>query len=234
MGSWPDWIAATFTSLAFVVAALSYRRSVKVRRQAQARLVYSKMIDHRDHAAGALLDILPNEARIGNGTDAVSIVFPQSPEEQAKHLALVPVCEVTAVIHNGSQELIGPAKVQVVNRGRRAIYDDFCVIVGAVDPDSEYPVVFTFPNLDHPSSPSLGTTVIFRDASGQWWRRHESEPMEAVHDDPENANYTPAEREVWAQNARAMGMEPSPEPRVGLSVRWHRAWRKRRGKSPIP
>ena len=58
-GSWPDWIAATFTSLAFVVAAVSYRRSVEVRREAQARLVYSKI----QHIEAAVSDRWPDVGR---------------------------------------------------------------------------------------------------------------------------------------------------------------------------
>jgi hypothetical protein len=63
LGSWPDWIAAIFTSLAFVLAAGSYARSVRVRREAQARLVYSKITHVQEHeplAQFARLPTVPN------------------------------------------------------------------------------------------------------------------------------------------------------------------------------
>jgi len=103
-----------------------------------------------------------------------------------------------------------------------------------IDPDSDFVVEFVFPNPDHPKQPSIGTTVIFRDAVGAWWRRHLAEPIEFVHDDPENSSPTPTEREDYATNARAMGIEPSPTPVITMRVRWHQARRKSQGKSPIP
>lgn len=244
LGSWPDWVAAIGTSLAFIVAAVSYARSVKVRREEQARLVYSKVIDVKHYKAGTELELLPNGAKRGaliGGGRTWTFAVPSSPDEKLRDVALAPVIQLTAVVHNGSKELIGPAKVQVVNigrnnMGRKTTYDTFSVIVDVVDPESDYVVAFSWPNVDHAAGePSLGTTLLFRDASGQWWRRHRAEPIEAVHDDPENAAGTPAERAGWAANVRAiLGREPSPEPKVPLRARWHRFWRKRRGKSPIP
>jgi hypothetical protein len=122
----------------------------------------------------------------------------------------------------------------MVNVGRKQIYETFSIQAGMIEPGADHVVSFVWPNADHPGQPGLGTTVIFRDASGSWWRRHLSEPIEAVHDDPENAAYTPTERAGWAENARAMGLEPTPEPKLPWRVRWHRFVRARRGKSPIP
>ena len=224
-GSWPDWITAGFTSLAFVTAARSYARSVKIRREAQARLVYSKPIDVKHHDVGAELALLPHGATIGVCAGGTELVPPST------QLAMTPVTELTAVIHNGSKELIGPAKLQVVNTGREATYDTFAALVGVIDPESECTVTFTFPNSDYPGQPSLGTTVLFRDASGSWWRRHLAEPIESVWNDPENASPTAAERAQYAAIALAAGLHPTPEPHVSQRVRWHRYWRKRRGKS---
>lgn len=153
--------------------------------------------------------------------------------EPAHYLATVPVMQLTAVIHNGSKELIGPVKIQVVNTGARRVYDS-SISFGPVEPESDYRVNFTIPNDVHPGQPSLGTTLIFRDASGQWWRRHLAEPIEAVHDDPENTSPTRPERAAYARNALSMGIEPSLEPAPSMRVRWHRFWRKRRRKSAAP
>lgn len=234
-GSWPDWLAATGTSLAFLIAAISYARSVKERREGQARLVYSKLIGLKFYEPGTEFEMLPDGARSGLTVDrCVGIVPPSSPEDKARYIALAPVIQLTATIHNGSKELIGPAKVQVVNTGRKKTDDTFAVMVGAVDPESETVVDFVWPNVDHPGQPGLGTTLLFRDASGRWWRRHLAEPVEAVHNDPENGADPPAQRAIWAANARAMGLEPSPEPKVSLRSRGYRLYRRLRGKPPIP
>ncbi|MEU8297649.1 hypothetical protein AB0C04_10215 [Micromonospora sp. NPDC048909] len=235
LGSWPDWVAAIFTSAAFIVAAGSYWRSVQVRREEQARLVYSKVLHVKYHDEGAAFEPLPHGAKIGNtrGPGITGVTFTMSSPHE---IALVPVIQLTACVRNGSKELIGPAKVQVVNIGRKTTYDTFSVLIDVIDPETDYVVDFVLPNVDHPRQPSLGTTVLFRDASGQWWRRHLAEPIEAVHDDPENAAYTSAERATGAANLRALGIEPAPDaaPKVPLRARWHRFWRERRGKSPTP
>ncbi|MGC1211993.1 MAG: hypothetical protein WA890_12100 [Micromonospora sp.] len=234
LGSWPDWVAAIFTSAAFIVAAITYMRSVEERRESQARLVYSKLVGLKFHEPGTEFDMLPHGAKSGWTASGVDILPPSSPEEKSRYIALVPVIQLTAAVHNGSKELIAPAKVQVVNTGRNSTYDTFSATVNSVDPESEEVVDFVWPNADHPGQPGLGTTLLFRDASGRWWRRHLAEPIEAVHNDPENDAHTPAQRARWAANARAMGLEPSPEPKVPLRARWHRFWRERRGKSPVP
>lgn len=232
-GSWPDWLAAIGTSLAFLVAAFSYARSVRERREEQARLVYSKLIGLKFHEPGTKFEMLPNGAGRGWTEGGCADILPAS-GEKAQHIAVIPLIQLTAAIHNGSKELISPAKIQIVNTGRKTTYNTFAITVGAVDPESEEVVDFVWPNADHPGEPSLGTTLLFRDAGARWWRRHLTEPVEAVHDDPENAAGTPAQRASWAANARAMGVEPSPEPDVPVRARWHRLWRKLRGKSPIP
>lgn len=233
-GSWPDWIAALGTTAAFLVAAVSYYRSVEVRREEQARLVYSKITHHVEHDPLAEFEMLPNGAQVGAGGEGVGIVTPAVTGGAARHLAFAPVIQLTAVIHNGSKELIGPVKLQVVDTGLGTTYDTFSAIYGSVEPESELIVDFILCNVHHPGSPGLGTTVLFRDASGQWWRRHLAEPIERVHNDPENYRYTPAEHAQFAENARAMGLEPTPDPRLPWRVRWRRFVRARRGKSPIP
>ncbi|MFJ6950885.1 hypothetical protein [Micromonospora aurantiaca (nom. illeg.)] len=220
--------------MAFMVAAISYWRSTQIRREEQARLVYSKHIAQNFHEPGTEFEMLASGARIGKAVGGIELMQSTSPNETARYRALVPVIQLTAAIHNGSKELIGPAKIQVVNTGRKKLYSSFSLVVDAVDPESDHTVEFVWPNVDHPGQPGLGTTLIFRDASGRWWRRHVAQPIEAVHDDPENDAYAPTERANAAARARAMGVEPSPEPKVSLRVRWHRFWRKRRGRSPIP
>lgn len=233
IGSWPEWITAVGTTAAFLVAAGSYSVSVKVRREAQARLVYSKMTDVSFHAAGEQFPILQHGARMGNGSSAIRIV--QDEHGNNVYLAVAPVMRATVVVHNGSKELIGSARVQIVDVGLGVVRDDFSISIDAIDPESDHTVEFTWLNDHHPGFPSVGTTVIFRDASGQWWRRHRSEPIERVHADPENVGPTPAERAAIRTYQRLNGYSPLiDEPRPTLRVIWHRTWRRMRGKNPLP
>lgn len=222
---------AVGTSLAFIVAAVSYLRDVGLKKEAQARLVYSKLVDLSFHEAGEPLAALQPGVTMG-------ILAVQATRTYAGGTACIvpstPVVRVTASIRNRSDELIGPAKLQIVNTGRKVIFESFAGSVGSVDPQSDMLIDFVFPNTEHPNQPSIGTTVIFRDASGAWWRRHLAEPIESVHDDPENSAPTPTERAQYAENARAMGITPRPPLAIPLRVKYRRAIRARRGKSAIP
>ena len=234
-----NWLATIGGLVALLIAANTYRRNVRNKREEQARLIYSKLTHVVSHLPGETYPLLPNGAQIGIGSPGEQII--PNPDPDAEHkllgLALAPLMQVTVIIHNGSKELIGPARVQMVNNGIHQTYDLFSTSVAAIDPESNFVMDFTWINDLHPGMPALGTTVIFRDASGGWWRRHLSEPIERVHDDPENTGPTPAERVGIRQYQQAIGVPPEQqvaEPTLPWRVRWHRYWRKRRGKSPIP
>jgi len=122
----------------------------------------------------------------------------------------------------------------MANGGNGKVWDDFSISVNAIDPESDYVVDFTWINEFYPGAPSLATTVIYRDASGQWWRCHGAEPIEDVHDDPGNMGPTPTERVRIRRQQVAMGFDPMAEHNVSHRVRWHRFMREPRGKSPLP
>ncbi|ROQ41542.1 hypothetical protein EDF46_0923 [Frondihabitans sp. PhB188] len=237
--AWRGWLTTLGGLLALPVATSTYLRNGRIKREEQARLVFSKFTHVENHNPGSTVPLLPNGARVGNACAALGLINNPDPDSEEKMLgvALLPLNQTTVIIHNGSKELIGPARVQIVNGGTGRTWDDFSISVGAIDPETDYVVNFTWENDVYPGMPALATTVIFRDASGQWWRRHRSEPIEHVHDDPENAGPTPAERVTIRANQQAMGIPTEHqlvEPNVRLRVRWHRFWRARAGKSPIP
>jgi len=233
LGSWPDWVGAVGTSMAFGVAALAYRQSVLLRKESQARLVYCKISHTAEFAEGEVLEPLPNGARIGNASSAIS--YDVDPLLGAHAVTVRPAIQATVKVHNGSGELISPIKIQMVDLGLGRVIEDTCILTsGPVEPGTDYVVAFTLENPHYPGSPSLGAKLLFRDASGRWWRRYLMEPVEEVHSDPENATYTPSERRRFAVSARAMGMEPTPEPKVSWRVRLHRLRRRLLGKSTIP
>jgi hypothetical protein len=235
-----NWLATIGGLVALLIAANTYRRNVRNKREEQARLIYSKFTHVEHPMPGTTFELLPNGASIGSGCPAVQIITNPDPDAEAKALglAMAPLIQATVIIHNGSKELIGPVRVQMVNGAPiPQPWEHTSISVAAVEPESDYVVNFTWINNLHPGQPGLATTVIFRDASGQWWRRHRSEPIERVHDDPENSGPTPVERVAIRQQQAAMGIAEEQwieEPKPSLRVRWHRFWRKRAGKSPVP
>jgi hypothetical protein len=181
-------------------------------------------------------DSLAEGATQGISSSVVRLMLPpQTGTGKAGLLSEQETLRVTASVKNASDELIGPVKLQLVDIGRNEVFDEFCVLTAYIEPAAEYVGDFVFVNPAGPGAqPGLGTTVTFREASGQWWRRHLAEAIERVHDDPENGLHTPTERDQFAANARLFGGTPTPHPSLTKRVRWHRWWRKKRGRSPIP
>ncbi|MGV1034585.1 MAG: hypothetical protein ACOYBP_05110 [Microbacteriaceae bacterium] len=237
--AWRNSLATLGGLIALVIATRTYRRSVKIKREEQARLVYSKVTHITHHDIGEPFDLLANGSRTGNAISGFTVI--PNPDSNSPHKVLglpyEPLVQATVVVRNGSKELIGPARVQMVNGGTGTTWDEFSISVAAIDPESDYVVNFTWPNEVHPGQYSLSTTVIFRDASGQWWRRHRAEPIEQVHSDPENQGPTAIERvQIRAQQER-MGIPEERrimDPHLTLHVRWQRYRRVRAGKSPTP
>lgn len=235
--AWRNALTAIVGLIALSIAVGTYRRNVRIKREEQARAVYSKVTHAWHYATGDTFPIMPYGAQLGFKSEEMDIIrnsVRNAEDPDVLGRALAPLNHATVVIHNGSKELIGPARVQMVNGGDGKIWDEFSLSVDAVDPESNFVVDFTWLNEFHPGQPSLATTVIFRDASGQWWRRHRAEPIERVHDDPENQGATATQRAHIRSAQIAAGLEPPPEPKVTWRVRWHRFWRRRAGKSALP
>lgn len=232
--AWRNWVATIGGLIALSIATLTYRRNVRLKREEQARLVYSKMTDVVFHAPGEKFPILPEGVGSGYTIDGAVFVPDDNTGGKMQMLAVAPVISMTIAVVNGSKELIGPVKVSAVNSGLNVVLEDVTMVLASVDPESTKLVNFTWINPVHPGQPALSSTVIFRDATGYWWRRYMAEPIEKIHDDPENAQMPKSHRDLSAQRARAMGLTPTPDPALPLRVRWHRFWRARLGKSPIP
>jgi hypothetical protein len=237
--AWRNWLATIGGLVALLLATNTYRRNGKIKREEQARLVYSKVTHVEMRARGTTFPLLMNGAQIGTATEGRAHVMNPDPSAAEKRVgfALEPLLQATVIVHNGSKELIGPARIQMVHNGIGKVWDSFSQSVSTIGPESDFVFDMTWINEADPGFPPLGTTVIFRDASGQWWRRHLSEPVERVHDDPENYGLTPTERISARAQQKAQGIPEAlqvKEPKVGVSVRWHRFWRVRRGKSATP
>lgn len=237
-----NWLATLGGLAALLIATNTYRRNVKGKREEQARLVYAKVIDFKgSHAPGTdLMSPLSNGARLGVSPSIKRKPIPPGTGSGIQLLmpkweTTEPAVEVTIALHNGSKELIGPARVQLIDND--VMIDVYSAQIEAIDPESEFVVHFIVPNPHHPGVNVFQPTVIFRDASGQWWRRHRSEPIERVHKDPENKGPTAVERIAVRESQRTMGVPQDlwiEEPKLTLVVRWHRLWRLVRGKPALP
>ncbi len=140
---------------------------------------------------------------------------------------------IDVTIHNGSAELIGPVKIQVLD-GYGKVFEDAAWILGSVEPETDEVAGFCLSSENFPGGHPSGSTIVYRDARAAWWRRHGAEPIEAVHDDPANREWPQAMRDEWAENARRWGGKPSPDSPVPWRAHGHRFTRRLRGKSPIP
>lgn len=232
-----NWLATAGGLIALLIAANTYRRNVNVKREEQARLVFAKVIDFTDMPTGSWVEKrLPHGAKQGVTPVVKYKTFQKGDGTfEAKLVTFEPAVEVTIAVHNGSKELIGPVRLQLVDG--ESVVPDPSARIETIDPESEYVVNFVVKNPHAPGFVVLRPTIIFRDASGQWWRRHRAEPIERVHDDPENQGPTAVERVRMRREQRAGGVPDESliaEPRPALSVRWHRFWRVVRGKSALP
>ncbi|MGR2751500.1 hypothetical protein [Agromyces arachidis] len=227
------WVTTLGGLTALGIAAGTYRHNVRVKREEQARLVYASVSHFSDHYAGD--EIAPGLSR---GEEAG--VFPVSEVslEEDSHGNVQRVerttehaVDVTVVVHNASKELIAPVRVQLLDGGR-PIGDPY-IDLNAIHPDQEIAVRFVIPNRHHPGFVVHQPTILFRDASGKWWRRNGAEPIEWVHNDPDNVGPTREARPRIREEQAAMGVpedQQLKEPRVGFGVRLRRFWRRIRGK----
>lgn len=231
----PNWIVGIATSLAFLVAAGTYWQAVKVRREEQARLVYSSLKAFHARQAGETFPINGDGADIGLSNGNVRIVNSDN-DKTAQQIALEPVLQVTVAIHNLSKEMVSPVRVHLIDSGHGKVWKEFSLSV-VVEPKSTKLVEFVFPNHIHPAQPGIGTIITFRDSSSNWWRRFGSEPIDRLHSDPENSGPLREERELTRAYQRSIGIAEDllvQEPKIGLITHTRRLIRRLRRKPFLP
>lgn len=165
-----NWLATIGGLVALLIAANTYRRNVKMKREEQARLVYSSLGQWTTHDEGS-------DLRGFGGTDSTTWAA-ITHDETRRWLTREPAIHAVLIIHNKSKELIGPVRVRIIDRDENGYLTTFAATVDHVDPESDHLVDAVFPNPKHPTPPWMGTEVSFRDASGGWWKRTLTEPIE--------------------------------------------------------
>jgi hypothetical protein len=234
-----NWLATIGGLIALLIAANTYRRNVKNKREEQARLVYSKITFVADHKPGEQFATLLNGATMGSGSLGVVHAREKNPETDRwdLSLAVAPVIQATVIIHNGSKELIQNARVQIIHGVSRELLNAQSMTVAEVEPETNFPIEFLWVNEFDPGHPPLATSLLFQDSSGQWWRRVRSDSIDRVHNDPENLSLPAHERVETRKFQESMGIPKErwvAEPKVGPVARLHRIGRRLRGKNPIP
>lgn len=92
VGSWPDWVQAGLTALAFLIAAAVFAIDVKVRTRQQSRLVYSTHGKSTRLDAGSTFSANPMQWAPGvaevsttpNGLEARSVVHGDRPQHRSQ------------------------------------------------------------------------------------------------------------------------------------------------------
>ncbi|MDN4479909.1 hypothetical protein [Demequina muriae] len=219
LGTWPEWVAAILTGLAFLIAAVSLALEVSRRRKAQARLVYSETRHVRTVIKGAKFPALADGAtvRFDGRTFAAGGSAPldvQDKEGRDLFIAAEDQVIYTVAVCNVSDELVSKVNVRIYLDNDVAATG----VIGIVPPHSETVAEFLAPLRSRFMVIGTCHEVVFRDAAGRWWLREEAEPIERVHEDP--ASF------VW-------DFAPQ-EDQISIRVRAGRLWRRLRGRRPIP
>lgn len=169
LGSWPDWLAAICTAAAALVAAFSYRHSVRLRREAQARLVYSRLASYRT-LAGNVSVVRPGAFIISASAQELIAT------RQGLH-TLQRVSKVDVHVHNDSAELIGPYRIQTRLKNGHEIH---AMAADVLRPNHIATWSIYFAPLDADDISAFDVVLQFRDASSRWWQRHSLGPIRPV------------------------------------------------------
>ena len=212
--AWRGWLTTAGGLIALFVGVRTYRRNVKLKREEQARLVYATLLAKVDYAVDDFLKLdrferLQKHIEVATYEDYdVNSLGPSIRTSEA-------AVQVTLVVNNHSKELVGRANVQVVDLISGKILP-FRGILEAIPPEGERRIRVTIKAANVIDSSRLGATVAFSDASGQWWRRHLTEPVRPIHSDPGNIQ------------------EMTENDKLSVSVKGRRLLRAVRGITPIP
>lgn len=171
-----EWsgVEAIATAAAFIAAAGALLADVKVRRQAQARMVYVRIEDTRHLDAGDGLLGLPRGWSAAYGDAATK----RSDDGHGNEVrtAAESLAQVVVEVHNDSAELLPETYARLFDParpGRWVIYAP----AGPIPPRSSTIIEFTVRVSEFPAQPSIQPAVGYRDASGRWWYRRAAEPI---------------------------------------------------------
>lgn len=178
LGTWPEWVAALTTSFAFVIAALTYSRSMKDQRRAQARLIYARIADLSTHEPGEQVPDLMNGERMvtpqyGSVTNDISASGGLIWHAKTR------VVRVSVELVNKSDELVLQWLPRLYDYGLKQEYTVLTRPIGYVEPHSTNRVALIAINPHGGNAHGgLQVNVTFQDSTGQLWSRDQFKPIE--------------------------------------------------------
>lgn len=181
-GTQAEWIGAIGTALGFAVAAGGYLWSVLRTRKAQARRVYAHIEKAELREAGSVDQTLDTQLEAGIivrvHPESVSdyVGSPDGPMRRYLNNAI----RLVVKIHNGSDEIMGPMRVELVDQAASQLFDFPTIPVGRVEPGDSVFVLLVLQDTWRPRVPKLRPRIVFRDSSGKWWHRYDSEPVHSA------------------------------------------------------
>lgn len=156
LGAAAEWVGAIGTFAAFVIAAVVYASSVRTARQAQARRVSVRLESTESIAAGSIAP-LPSQSQ-GLSVNLANRTW----VEDAFRLSVEVV--------NGSDEIIGPVRLNFIHAGQ-VLQEDIPLTL--VQANSSASRTLYIRDVWTPNVPGIIPRVVFRDSSGRWWQRIE-------------------------------------------------------------
>lgn len=182
-GTWPAWLSAVVTSMAFGFAAITYWQNSRDRRSAQARLVYATECTSK---TGVRQTFEPGDVVPGLSDDAVAGWHQQGALDieatlfTGKWIAAARVVRVVVELHNDSDEPVLRWLPRLYDYGFHVEYNVPEGPIGLVDPHSVTRVVLAAINPHPEGEPGLLINVTFEDSAGRLWRRDHGKPVKEV------------------------------------------------------
>ena len=175
-GDVPAWVGLVLAGVAAAIALVTYRQSVTVRAEAQARLVYATRSETAFIPTG---ELWATGDTMGSTFPGMVTLFNGPP--RLAH----PGVNVRVEVHNGSDEPLPQASVQIHDYGLKKPASAWARF-GVVPPRSSQAQWVLFPD-EHGSPMRQGAYNVylaFRDSSGRWWEREEGDIIRALKGDP--------------------------------------------------
>ncbi|PPG29633.1 hypothetical protein [Pseudoclavibacter sp. RFBB5] len=173
VGTAPDWVAAIGTVLAAVGAVIIFGIGVGLRAKSQAARVYATLDRRFFFDPTRELDM---QLKFRDDLTGVGVEVSQFNPQQLD-LIMRPTTQaliLTCTIHNGSDEIMGPARVDVYS----PVQDAFIATLQPeviLMPGESQTISCAIPSLDRPFREVLRLRVVYRDSSNRWWQRFEKE-----------------------------------------------------------
>lgn len=167
-------MSAGVTSVAAGVAAVTFWRNERARSQAQARLVYAT-VDRLQRYRDA--EEMPGAEHLTmHGSLLTPTRWPAGRRWPEGYLAGGDWARAEVQVHNLSDELVSRWGVVLRDALAGDVYGFDDHVRGHAEPGGITTRVHLFP-LDAWIPGDAEVTLYFRDASGRWWERHETDPI---------------------------------------------------------